>query len=474
VRAASRKNQPSQKLPAGTERAAPPEARPFGRLLHYSVTGLFGQHRHEFDLEQDEPTILTGANGTGKSTILRTINAVGAGAWHELTTLPFKSLKLKFESVPQLKITRLDDVLKVEQGDKTWRLDSRMTTGRYLLPGDPAQRFEPAETDWDVDEPVAVRPEMWRAVQQQMYVAAARERWVDVKGRAAEAEPPEWLENLPRRFPVRFVTDQRLVLYPKSDPRSRGQAEFAEEIQDAVTTYSQDLRRQIQMRLSTYGRRTQEEDRAFPRRFVEAAVSAGADEVDLGELDSLIRSVSERQEALQSLGLWGDFDTPLRLDPASLKVSNVPLFMKIFFESTLRKLESLEDFRRRLQLFVDFLNAHFVDKIAIPVPERRPRSPGLVFAVGDGSTLPPADLSSGEQQMLVLAYQLLFKAPQKSLLLVDEPEISLHVGWQSSLVEDIAEMARARKLQVIVATHSPVLIGDREDLKRSLDRPARR
>lgn len=81
----------------------------------------------------------------------------------------------------------------------------------------------------------------------------------------------------------------------------------------------------------------------------------------------------------------------------------------------------------------------------------------------------PSGLSSGEQQILVLAYEVLFRSESQTLVLIDEPELSLHVLWQDTFVEDLTRMGRVRSLQFILATHSPSLIGGRDDLKRSLD-----
>jgi len=46
-------------------------------------------------------------------------------------------------------------------------------------------------------------------------------------------------------------------------------------------------------------------------------------------------------------------------------------------------------------------------------------------------------LSSGEQHELVLLYDLLFKTKKDTLLLVDEPEISLHIAWQKQFLSDL-------------------------------------
>jgi len=47
------------------------------------------------------------------------------------------------------------------------------------------------------------------------------------------------------------------------------------------------------------------------------------------------------------------------------------------------------------------------------------------------------------------------------ILLIDEPEISLHVIWQEEFMADLEEIAKVRKQQMIIATHSPQIIGNR-------------
>jgi predicted ATPase len=48
--------------------------------------------------------------------------------------------------------------------------------------------------------------------------------------------------------------------------------------------------------------------------------------------------------------------------------------------------------------------------------------------------------------------------PEDALVLIDEPEISLHVGWQVAFIPDIQRIAEIRGLRFIVATHSPQII----------------
>ncbi len=78
--------------------------------------------------------------------------------------------------------------------------------------------------------------------------------------------------------------------------------------------------------------------------------------------------------------------------------------------------------------------------------------------------LEPDKLASGEQHELVLHYKLLFKTMPGSLILIDEPEISLHIIWQEELLGDLEEIAKLTGVRILMATHSPQIISDRWDL----------
>lgn len=49
-------------------------------------------------------------------------------------------------------------------------------------------------------------------------------------------------------------------------------------------------------------------------------------------------------------------------------------------------------------------------------------------------------LSSGEQQELVLLYDLIFKGEKETVILIDEPEISLNVSWQRDFLDDMKKL----------------------------------
>ena len=57
-------------------------------------------------------------------------------------------------------------------------------------------------------------------------------------------------------------------------------------------------------------------------------------------------------------------------------------------------------------------------------------------------------------------YDLLFETAEHSIVLLDEPESSLHVDWQKDLLRTIIETCDDRYIQIIVATHSPDVVED--------------
>jgi predicted ATP-binding protein involved in virulence len=72
--------------------------------------------------------------------------------------------------------------------------------------------------------------------------------------------------------------------------------------------------------------------------------------------------------------------------------------------------------------------------------------------------VPLEKLSSGEQHQLVLFFELLFELKENALILIDEPELSLHVAWQKKFLSDLNRIIELNQFDVILATHSPQLV----------------
>lgn len=69
--------------------------------------------------------------------------------------------------------------------------------------------------------------------------------------------------------------------------------------------------------------------------------------------------------------------------------------------------------------------------------------------------------SSGEKQLFILLGEALLQEGRSVVFISDEPELSLHVSWQSSLFANIRSLNSS--CQVISATHSPDIVGAFQD-----------
>lgn len=69
-------------------------------------------------------------------------------------------------------------------------------------------------------------------------------------------------------------------------------------------------------------------------------------------------------------------------------------------------------------------------------------------------------MSSGERQLLTMLYAVNHMS-DNSIVLIDEPEISLHIDWQENLLEKMMEQLEGR--QIVVCTHSPAITANFTD-----------
>lgn len=76
-------------------------------------------------------------------------------------------------------------------------------------------------------------------------------------------------------------------------------------------------------------------------------------------------------------------------------------------------------------------------------------------------------LSSGEQQILILFAYLTFNSQDGRIFIIDEPELSLHIKWQEDFLEYL-ERITPKSVQLILATHSPILVGKKKEKAKVL------
>ena len=99
-----------------------------------------------------------------------------------------------------------------------------------------------------------------------------------------------------------------------------------------------------------------------------------------------------------------------------------------------------------------------IDELFAETGKKIDRKSNEIQFIQKDQVLTPYQLSSGEKQMLAILLTVLVENREPYALLMDEPEISLHIDWQQRLIDLIRQLNP--NAQIILSTHSPALIMD--------------
>ena len=80
-----------------------------------------------------------------------------------------------------------------------------------------------------------------------------------------------------------------------------------------------------------------------------------------------------------------------------------------------------------------------------------------IFKNSAGEEFNINNLSSGEKQLFLRTLSIKMLEPKNSIILIDEPELSLHPKWQQRIIEVYKKIGENN--QIIIATHSPHILG---------------
>lgn len=142
----------------------------------------------------------------------------------------------------------------------------------------------------------------------------------------------------------------------------------------------------------------------------------------------------------------------------------VKMVMEPYITSLQASLNVLAPIYTSIETFIKSLNSFFSFK-------------RISFKAGDGfeitndwgSTLGMNQLSSGEQQLLLIFCYALTASEKNSVLIIDEPEISLNIEWQRNLIDSLKKLTGAASNQLVFATHSIELLAQHSENVRQLD-----
>jgi hypothetical protein len=285
-------------------------------------------------------------------------------------------------------------------------------------------------------------------------------RYGDRLGIPKEDEP-KWLLEVRQSCKIHLIDTSRLLTIQRI-PRLR-RRDVPRSFEPAVEVYSHRLAMIIEETLAEYAALSQNLDQSFPERLIKNRASKKSNPEAVIEK---LRKLGEKRARLAKAGILGEsIEDMARFLPIELDDVNTRV-LEVYVNDTENKLGMFDDIVARIELFMDIVNARFVYKTV-----RVNRGSGFVLQLADGKPLVASKLSSGEQHVLVMMYELLFETEKSSIVLIDEPEISLHVGWQSQFLSDLQRITQLRDFDAILATHSPQIVGDRWDLVVPLKGP---
>ena len=125
------------------------------------------------------------------------------------------------------------------------------------------------------------------------------------------------------------------------------------------------------------------------------------------------------------------------------------------FERIVNQGFSKEEVNKNHNLFLQKINHLF--KATGKVFGQNSKDKTIIFKQ-NGLELSLYQLSSGEKQMLIILLTVLLQDQKPTILLLDEPEISMHLTWQYELIEIIRTLNP--NCQIIIVTHSPSIFTD--------------
>ncbi len=401
---------------------------------------LFGIFNYEINLKKEGVTIITGPNGFGKSTILKSINA-----FYTFDILFFG--ELDFEEI-YFYSDQSDAPICIEKRNQKIIVDGFEINIEYL------------------------EQEILRNLKKPFIMKIDKEKWID--RRTDEIITKEELietflkNNIPddtdkldtikiaeikNKFKnysgeTKFIKEQRLL-------REENTGRFENRTISIIEELPNKFIQKMNMVSSKYSSEANKLDSSYPNRLFKTNNGITKD-----EYESSIKLMNERFEKLNKYNI----SDIRRLEEQDIFQIEHSKALKIYFDDFEKKYKVFEDFIDQLDLFTDIINSRLKFK---EIKISRDNGIG-VYKRDTGEQLKLSHLSSGEKQEIILFYELIFESDKNIHLLIDEPEISLHIEWQLKFMDDLLKIAAKKRFKVTVATHSPQIINNHWDIQIDL------
>lgn len=447
------------------------------RIVEVVIEGLFGLFEHIIPFNSEERiTIIHGPNGVGKTTVLRLIKDITSKEHNELTRTPFELLKVTFNDRSILKVRR--KITTKKQQYKNREIKKVILEFTYKIHGQKeTEPFRPREFYSRKQREFYPHhykgPPVNRISEFMPFLGRiGPNRWIDhrtdevlsrkdvdrlyghiLRSRPdSDRVPPKWYSEISHATEVYFIETQRLIDIETGEYKEP-------ELKTMVEKYSENMIEKIQNVLRESGAEASSLDRTFPERVINEEVPQEV------RKNNILRRYDEQnnyRKRLMESGLIDEGDQ-VPLSPSTLDSNSIRVLWH-YLNDVDEKFKVFDDLLKRVELFKDIINKRFLYKHF-----ELDKTNGFIFKSRKDEDVPLETLSSGEQHELVLAYELLFQVRENSLIMIDEPELSLHVSWQHKFLDDIKRISDLANLDFLIATHSPSIIHRRRRLMVALE-----
>lgn len=425
------------------------------------IENLFEEFSYDINYGTDDNVlIITGPNGFGKTQILNILFNLFNRRFHFFQQLVFDKITVKLSDQKSIKITKKQ--FKDKSNDLSfvfykkrkkieifnYSLDITNDLIRLIERHFPFDRVSDAE--W-IDD----RTGELLSIEEIVY------KYGDVLGlpssiraKVRQIETGK-ANNILDSINVHLIKEQRLYKKVKSKERKYRNDKEQTIMTESIQTYAYELREHISKMTQESYLVSQNLDSSYPTRLISERKKVSKEEYDV-RFDKLLN----KQQKLNEYGLYEINQKVLSYSQDDSKA------LLVYLNDLEEKLSVFDDLLEKFELFTSILNDRRFSYKKISID----REKGFYFKTNKGKKLKLNQLSSGEQHEVVLLYELIFKTKPGILVLIDEPEISLHITWQKEFLEDLLKIVKLQNFQVLIATHSPSIINDRWDLVYNLEK----
>ena len=418
------------------------------KISEIHIEQLYGTYSyHIVNLQNQQLLVLTGYNGMGKTTILNIVKNISESNLWFFYELDFKKIAILFENKMSLEIesyieetqqledeTHLDQNINPEKGiTYTWKNDGKDLCKLQL----DRHQFYEAFASIFKSELYAEEDKNWIILMKDNMREVLR--YICKKQHALSFE---MLQASVKAFMIPAQRLKQIRKMRKDENRYPFVDDSLEEI-DTIDTIAEKLARLLYSKKVDFLERVQRSKNSLMDRLLDERTE------DLGkdEYESIAHRVKARIDDLKSFGI--SYEKVRPYDSSNGKLLSAYL---LGLQDTLKE---YTDVLNDLKLFDSILKEkQFLHKKVCFSPDY-----GLKVLNDKGVSISNSSLSSGEQNVIILLYRIIFEVQEAEILLIDEPEISMHVVWLKEFVEDLRKIAVGKdNLQILIATHSPLIV----------------